>query len=86
VLSQIGAEGSQEGEFKFPRYFPLLSSCLLYDMPTVNFYTKIFALLVFCRGVAVDESGYICVADSGNNRIQIFHPDGRYVVVVVMFM
>lgn len=30
-----------------------------------------------CRGVAVDEFGYICVADSGNNRIQIFHPDGR---------
>lgn len=31
----------------------------------------------YCRGVAVDEFGYICVADSGNNRIQIFHPDGR---------
>jgi DNA-binding beta-propeller fold protein YncE len=29
------------------------------------------------RGVAVDEFGYIVVADSGNNRIQVFHPDGR---------
>ena len=28
------------------------------------------------RGVAVDEQGYIFVADSGNNRIQIFNPDG----------
>lgn len=31
-----------------------------------------------CRGVAVDDQGYICVADSGNNRIQIFHPDGSF--------
>ncbi len=30
------------------------------------------------RGVAVDEQGYIFVADSGNNRIQIFNPDGTY--------
>lgn len=30
------------------------------------------------RGVAVDDQGYICVADSGNNRIQIFHPDGTF--------
>lgn len=30
------------------------------------------------RGVAVDDQGYICVADSGNNRIQIFHPDGSF--------
>ncbi|ETN64922.1 hypothetical protein AND_003323 [Anopheles darlingi] len=29
-------------------------------------------------GVAVDDQGYICVADSGNNRIQIFHPDGSF--------
>lgn len=26
----------------------------------------------------MDESGFICVADSGNNRIQIFHADGRW--------
>jgi len=31
-----------------------------------------------CRGVAVDDQGYIFVADSGNNRIQIFHPDGTF--------
>ena len=30
------------------------------------------------RGVAVDEEGYIFVADSGNNRIQIFNPDGTF--------
>lgn len=32
----------------------------------------------FPRGVAVDDQGYIFVADSGNNRIQIFHPDGTF--------
>ena len=30
------------------------------------------------RGVAVDEGGFIFVADSGNNRIQIFNPDGTF--------
>ena len=30
------------------------------------------------RGVAVDDQGYIFVADSGNNRIQIFNPDGTF--------
>lgn len=41
---------------------------------------KDFAFFVFnyFRGVAVDDQGYICVADSGNNRIQIFHPDGSF--------
>ena len=33
---------------------------------------------VFYRGVSVDEKGYIFVADSGNNRIQIFNPDGTF--------
>ena len=33
---------------------------------------------VLFRGVAVDEQGYIFVADSGNNRIQIFNPDGTF--------
>ena len=32
----------------------------------------------YYRGVAVDEQGYIFVADSGNNRIQIFNPDGTF--------
>lgn len=36
------------------------------------------SLYLSCRGVAVDDQGYICVADSGNNRIQIFHPDGSF--------
>lgn len=39
--------------------------------------TYLVLLMIFYRGIAVDESGYIVVADSGNNRIQIFHPDGR---------
>lgn len=46
------------------RYFPY---------PFVN----LFFLYIF-SGVAVDDQGYICVADSGNNRIQIFHPDGSF--------
>lgn len=29
-------------------------------------------------GVAVDDHGFIIVADSGNNRLQIFHPDGSF--------
>ena len=33
---------------------------------------------VTTRGVAVDELGFIFVADSGNNRIQIFNPDGTF--------
>ena len=28
--------------------------------------------------MAVDDQGYIFVADSGNNRIQIFNPDGTF--------
>lgn len=28
--------------------------------------------------MAVDDQGYILVADSGNNRIQIFHPDSTF--------
>ena len=30
------------------------------------------------RGVAVDDQGYIIVGDSGNNRIQVFEPDGTF--------
>ena len=30
------------------------------------------------RGVAVDAQGFIFVVDSGNNRIQIFNPDGTF--------
>jgi len=48
VLTTFGSEGTEEGQFKFP------------------------------RGVAVDEGGFIFVADSGNNRIQIFNPDGTF--------
>ncbi|KAI1731855.1 NHL repeat domain-containing protein [Ditylenchus destructor] len=32
------------------------------------------------RGVAVDDQGFIIVADSGNNRIQVFSPDGKSVI------
>lgn len=35
----------------------------------------------FPRGVAVDENGFIIVGDSGNNRIQIFNPDGTFLKV-----
>ncbi len=33
------------------------------------------------RGLAVDGSGQVFVADSGNNRIQLFNPDGSYVML-----
>ncbi len=33
----------------------------------------------FPRAVAVDSQGLIYVADSGNNRIQVFNPDGSFV-------
>ena len=33
------------------------------------------------RGIALDEFGFIIVADSGNNRIQIFNPDGSFLKV-----
>ena len=32
----------------------------------------------FPRAVAVDDKGQIYVADSGNNRIQVFNPDGTF--------
>lgn len=35
-------------------------------------------MLYLSSGVAVDDQGYIFVADSGNNRIQIFNPDGSF--------
>lgn len=31
------------------------------------------------RGITTDPQGFILVADSGNNRIQVFRPDGSYV-------
>ena len=34
--------------------------------------------MCFIRGVSVDDQGYIFVSDSGNNRIQIFNPDGTF--------
>lgn len=36
-------------------------------------------LMQLNRGVAVDDQGYIVVADSGNNRIQVFTADGVFV-------
>ena len=31
------------------------------------------------RGIAIDREGYVYVADTGNKRIQVFDPDGRFV-------
>lgn len=45
---------------------------------TKNIYLIFAIYFIKFRGVAVDDQGYICVADSGNNRIQIFHPDGSF--------
>jgi tripartite motif-containing protein 71 len=44
----------------------------------IRFFMFVLSFSRLCRGVAVDDQGYICVADSGNNRIQIFHPDGSF--------
>jgi tripartite motif-containing protein 71 len=30
------------------------------------------------KGIAIDDQGFVVVADSGNNRIQVFHGDGRF--------
>lgn len=54
---------------------------ILNIFPSIN--KLIFPYIFFYRGVAVDESGFICVADSGNNRIQIFSPDGRLVKMFI---
>ncbi len=70
VLTTFGSEGTDEGQFKFPRY-----KCPP-SLPVSGFYQDYFRL--FFRGVAVDQQGYIFVADSGNNRIQIFNPDGTF--------
>lgn len=52
-------------------------SSVFYDYGQYSIST-LFCFPQLCRGVAVDDQGYICVADSGNNRIQIFHPDGSF--------
>lgn len=36
----------------------------------------------FPRGVAIDSNGFLLVADAGNNRIQIFNPDGQFLKVL----
>ena len=40
--------------------------------------TQILSIFYIFRGVSVDEKNYIYVADSGNNRIQVFNPDGTF--------
>ena len=35
----------------------------------------------FPRGVAIDPNGFLLVADAGNNRLQIFNPDGSFLKV-----
>lgn len=52
MLELIYFEGTDEGQFKFP------------------------------RGIAVDDQGFIIVGDSGNNRVQIFNPDGSFLKVI----
>ena len=52
MLELIYFEGTDEGQFKFP------------------------------RGISVDDQGFIIVGDSGNNRVQIFNPDGSFLKVI----
>lgn len=35
----------------------------------------------FPRGIAMDENGFLIVGDSGNNRLQIFRPNGKFLRV-----
>ena len=44
----------------------------------IGLFSSQISASFLCREVAVDEQGYIFVADSGNNRIQIFNPDGTF--------
>lgn len=48
--------------------------------PITGFNAKLIFVFFFFAysGVAVDDAGYIIVADSGNNRIQIFSPEGTF--------
>jgi hypothetical protein len=34
------------------------------------------------KGVITDAEGYIMVADFGNNRLQLFEPDGSFVTII----
>lgn len=70
VLSTVGGEGSDDGQFKFPRW--VINWIIAADHDTI------LIILNSSSGVAVDDQGYIFVADSGNNRIQIFNPDGSF--------
>lgn len=74
VLSTVGGEGSDDGQFKFPRW--VIKWIIAAEHDTI--YDTIYITLYLSRGVAVDDQGYIFVADSGNNRIQIFNPDGSF--------
>lgn len=68
VLNTFGSEGSEEVGGQGGRGFRVTGLIIF------SFQGQ----FKFPRGVAVDDQGYICVADSGNNRIQIFHPDGSF--------
>jgi len=75
VLTTFGSEGTEEGQFKFPRWVNIFKiQAALLNIVYLKTRTNIFTF----RGVAVDEQGFIFVADSGNNRIQIFNPDGTF--------
>lgn len=37
------------------------------------------------RGVAIDSNGFLVVADAGNNRLQVFNPDGSFLKVSTRF-
>lgn len=74
---RLGRRGPKKGNSNFHGN-PYMQSI---DSPFISgemIFTSTLICFFFYSGVAVDDQGYICVADSGNNRIQIFHPDGSF--------
>lgn len=71
-VQRVAKKDNSSSQGTFYRHEKTLST------PNHTNFHLFFFFLHFYRGVGVDDQGYICVADSGNNRVQIFHPDGSF--------
>ncbi|VDN24556.1 unnamed protein product [Gongylonema pulchrum] len=66
-IFHFGTEGYQNGQMKFPRGIAVDDQVSAQHLTTLPFLHSTHLM-----------HGFIIVADSGNNRVQIFYPDGRY--------